>query len=89
MTSTLQRQAAIEILRQPFQDRQRGVFCDLSGMHITDDSGGEPIWSLDDVTAVHHFLKWMDDQRRAYQAERQTVISRSQIKLLKGARHAE
>ena len=86
MTTTIQLQAAIEVLRQPIVDRPREFYTDLRGITLIDDSGGESIESFEDATAVHYFLRWMDQQRKARQAERLVVINRSQIKLLKGGR---
>jgi hypothetical protein len=84
MTTTAQLQAAIDLLRQPIQDRPREVYTDLAGVTLIDDSGGEPIECFEDATAVHYFLKWMDMQRKARETVRQTAIARSRIKLVKG-----
>lgn len=54
---------AIALLRQPIRDRDRQLYHGTGGILLLDDGGGEPIDCFDDVTAVHYFLKWLDQAR--------------------------
>jgi hypothetical protein len=90
MATQLQLQAAIEVLRQPIQDRQRNILIDPSGIiMLADDSGAEPIESFDDVTVCHHILIHLDIQRQARELARQLAIKRSSFKLVAGGQCAD
>lgn len=101
MTTEAQLQAAVELLRQPIHGADdQGVFFDLSGIHMTDNSGGRPIEYFDDVTAVHNFLVWLDLRRLAlakdiekaeqeHEAARQRAVRRSSMKVVKGGKRAK
>lgn len=70
------RREALELLRQPLADRERQLYHGAGGILLLDDGGGEPIDCFDDVTAVFHFLRWLDDVRADRQAEAQEVAAR-------------
>ena len=54
---------AVELLAAPIKDRPREFFPCVDDVLLLDDSGGTPITSFDDATAVHYFLKWLHEER--------------------------
>ena len=78
---------ALEILRRPLQDREREFFPVLGGALLIDDGGGMPVESYDDATAVHYFLRWLDDSREQRAARFEVERRRASIALVKGGEH--
>ena len=78
---------ALEILRRPLQDREREFFPVLGGALLIDDGGGTPVECFDDITAVHFFLRWLDDSREQRAARFEVERRRASIKLVAGGGH--
>lgn len=75
---------ALEILRRPLQDREREFFPHVGGALLIDDGGGMPVECYDDATAVHFFLRWLDDSREQRAARFEVERRRASIKLVGG-----
>jgi intergrase/recombinase len=72
--------AAVALLRQPIQDRDREFCMSYHGLMLVDENGGAVVESFDDATACHYFLKWLHERRRAFYAH----TNRAGFKLVKG-----
>jgi hypothetical protein len=83
MTTSAQLQAAVDQLRQPLQETcKRGIFNDLSGIMLSDESGAEPIECTDDVTAVHFFIAWLEARRKDRVRDAEVKRRRSALALV-------
>jgi len=76
--------AALDVLRQPMQDRAREFWTGEVDPMLIDDGGGQPIEVFDDATVVHHFLNWLNARRAARTALFEVQARRACIKLVKG-----
>lgn len=79
--------AALDVLRQPIQDRPREFWTGDNCAMLIDDGGGQPIEAFDDATAVHHFIAWLDARRAARTVLFEVQARRAGIKLVKGGAH--
>ena len=78
---------ALRVLRRPLRDREREFFPHVGGALLIDDGGGMPVECYDDATAVHYFLRWLDDSREQRAARFEVERRRASIALVKGGEH--
>lgn len=76
--------AAVELLRQPIQDRHRSLHSFVDSILLVDDSGGGCIEYFDDATACHYFIVWLHERRAANEKQRAVERNRATFKLVQG-----
>jgi hypothetical protein len=76
--------AAINLLRQPIQDRPREFWAGDVPLMLLDDGGGEMVDRFTDAVAVHHFLIWLDKCRAARAVRDEAQMRRAGFAVVKG-----
>jgi len=78
------RKAIAWIARKP-RDRDRWLHIfDGGNLVLIDENGGESIFSFDEMTVLHHFLKWFRHEKAVKQAEAMVKSRRAGFKAVAG-----